>query len=72
MAKRTKAVLGTDRLDVVADRGYFNGEEIPACDKAGTSQTNRQTRRSTPINHPGPPHRQNTKRFYTASALRRT
>jgi len=31
MAKQTKAVLGTDRLDVVAGRGYFNSEEILAC-----------------------------------------
>ncbi len=39
MAKRTKAVLGTDRLDVVADRGYFKGEEILACDEAGITVT---------------------------------
>jgi len=30
MAKRTKAALKTDKLDVVADRGYFSGEEILA------------------------------------------
>jgi transposase len=39
MAKKTKAALETDRLDVVADRGYFNGEEILACDKAGITVT---------------------------------
>jgi transposase len=39
MAKRTKAALETDRLDVVADRGYFNGEEILACDEAGITVT---------------------------------
>ncbi len=39
MAKKTKAVLETDKLDVVADRGYFNGEEILACDKAGITVT---------------------------------
>jgi hypothetical protein len=27
MAKRTKAALKVDKLDVVADRGYFTGEE---------------------------------------------
>ena len=29
------AVLQTDKLDAVADRGYFNGVEILACDRAG-------------------------------------
>jgi hypothetical protein len=28
VAKETKATLDVDKLDVVADRGYFNGEEI--------------------------------------------
>ena len=31
MGKQAKAVLETDKLEVVADRGYFNGEEILAC-----------------------------------------
>ena len=35
MAKQVKETLGTDKLSVVADRGYFKGEEILACDKAG-------------------------------------
>ena len=35
MAKQAKAVIGTDQLDVVADRGYFKGEEILDCDQAG-------------------------------------
>ncbi len=39
MAKKTKVILGTDRLDVVADRGYFNSEEILACDEAGITVT---------------------------------
>ncbi len=39
MAKRTKAALGTDKLDVVADRGYFKSEEILACDEAGITVT---------------------------------
>ena len=39
MAKRTKADLKTDKLDVVADRGYFSGEEILACDKDGITVT---------------------------------
>ncbi len=35
MAKQAKEVMETDELDVVADRGYFKGEEIRACDDAG-------------------------------------
>jgi hypothetical protein len=37
MAK--KAVLRADRLDAVADRGYFNSEEILACEQAGITVT---------------------------------
>jgi len=39
MAKQTKAALETDALDVVADRGYYKGEEILACEKAGITVT---------------------------------
>jgi len=39
MARKTKATLEADKLDVVADRGYFNGEEILACDEAGITVT---------------------------------
>ena len=39
MAKQTKAVLKADKLDVVADRGYFNSVEILACDEAGITVT---------------------------------
>lgn len=39
MAEQTKAVLGTDALEVVADRGYYKGEEILACDEAGITVT---------------------------------
>ena len=35
MAKQTKAVLKVDKLDVVADRGYFKSEEILSCHEAG-------------------------------------
>ena len=35
MAKEAQATLGTKELDVIADRGYFSGEEILACDQAG-------------------------------------
>jgi transposase len=39
MAKQTKAVLAVDELDVVADRGYFDSEEILACEEAGITVT---------------------------------
>lgn len=35
----TWAALETDELDVVADRGYYNGEEILACEAAGITVT---------------------------------
>ncbi len=35
VAKQTKAVLQRETLDVVADRGYYNGDEIRACEQAG-------------------------------------
>jgi len=38
-AKATKEVLGVDKLEAVADRGYFNGEEIKECDDAGITVT---------------------------------
>jgi hypothetical protein len=38
-AAATKEVLGVDKLEAVADRGYFNGEEIKACDDAGITVT---------------------------------
>ena len=39
VAKEAKATLGVERLDAVADRGYFNGEEILACEEAGITVT---------------------------------
>ena len=39
MAKQTKTALQADKLDVVADRGYFNSAEILACDEAGITVT---------------------------------
>ncbi len=35
MARQAKNVLQADELDVVADRGYYNGDEIRACEQAG-------------------------------------
>jgi hypothetical protein len=39
MAKQTKTALETEALDVVADRGYFNSEQILACEEAGITVT---------------------------------
>ena len=39
IACRAKAVLGVEKLEAVADRGYYSGEEILACDKAGIAVT---------------------------------
>jgi hypothetical protein len=34
MANNAKQVIGTEALEVVADRGYFKGEELRACEQA--------------------------------------
>jgi len=39
MSKLAKETLDVDTLDVVADRGYFDGEEIKACVEAGITVT---------------------------------
>ena len=39
MGKAAKAALHTDTLDAVADRGYFKGEEILACELSGITVT---------------------------------
>ena len=35
MARRAKEVLGTQELVAIADRGYYNGDEIVGCEEAG-------------------------------------
>ena len=45
VANETKAVLGVDKLDAVADRGYFSSEEIRgACEEAGVTELHCQSR----------------------------
>jgi transposase len=39
MSKLTKSVLGVDKLDVVADRGYFTSEQILECVEANVTVT---------------------------------
>lgn len=37
MGKQAKTVLGADKLEAIADRGYYNGEEIVACENDGVT-----------------------------------
>jgi len=39
VAKEAKAVLQVEKLEAVADRGYYHGEEILACERAGITVT---------------------------------
>jgi hypothetical protein len=39
MATQAKEVIGVDKLEAVADRGYYSGEEIKACADAGIDVT---------------------------------
>ena len=39
MAKKTKVALDVEELDVVADRGYFDSEQILECDRADITVT---------------------------------
>jgi transposase len=39
MGKQAKAVLGAEKIDAVADRGYYNSPEILACEQAGITVT---------------------------------
>jgi transposase len=39
MAKQAKAALRAEKLDAVADRGYFDSEEILTCENAGITVT---------------------------------
>ena len=39
MSEKARAALGTEQLDVVADRGYFDSEEVLACERAGITVT---------------------------------
>ena len=36
MAGHAKAAMGVDALDVLADRGYFDGEEVLACRRSAS------------------------------------
>jgi Transposase DDE domain len=46
IAGQSKAALGVEKLEVIADRGYFDGEEILACDQADITVTLPKPQRS--------------------------
>ena len=46
MAQAAKDVLGVDKIDVVADRGYFSSKEVLASHKSGITTTIPKTRTS--------------------------
>lgn len=35
MAQRSREAVGQDKIEIIADRGYFKGPEILACEQAG-------------------------------------
>lgn len=37
MSEKAKAAMGVDRLEMLADRGYFSGEEIVVCEAMGVT-----------------------------------
>jgi transposase len=39
MAEQARTEMGVETLDVVADRGYYKGEEIKACEESGITVT---------------------------------
>jgi transposase len=39
MAEQARTEMGVDTLDAVADRGYYEGEQIRACEEAGVTVT---------------------------------
>ena len=37
IAQRARTALQVEQLEIVADRGYFSGEEIVTCEETGTT-----------------------------------
>ena len=58
MANQAKVALEAENLEAFADRGYFKGEEILACDEAGMTVT-----------LPKPPHRRRSWPVASASRI---
>ena len=41
MSEQARAAIGSEAIEAVADRGYYSGEEIVACEQAGISRSSR-------------------------------
>ena len=37
MTEQARAAIGSEAIEAVADRGYYSGEEIVACEQAGVT-----------------------------------
>jgi hypothetical protein len=37
MTERARPAIGSEAIEAVADRGYYSGEEILACEEAGVT-----------------------------------
>ena len=37
MSEQARAAIGSEAIEAVADRGYYSGEEILACEQAGVT-----------------------------------
>jgi hypothetical protein len=50
MSERARTAIGSEAIEAVADRGYYSGEEILACEQAGITVylPKPMTRASTP------------------------
>ena len=45
MSEQARAAIGSEVIEAVADRGYYSGEEIVACEQAGVNKRPRLTLR---------------------------
>ena len=50
-AEPAREILGVDRIDVVADKGYFRTEDIAACEKAGLTPYVPRPQRGSSASH---------------------
>src|SRR5450432_1210372 len=50
-AEPAREILGVERIDIVADKGYFRTEDIAACEKAGLTPYAPRPRRGSSASH---------------------
>ena len=48
-AEPAREILGVERIDVVADKGYFKSEDIEACEEAGMTPYVPHPQRGSPV-----------------------